>query len=859
MNSERSHLFALAGLLHDIGKFALRAGEGATRTWDAEGKRDYRYKHALLTADFVERVVPAPWKTEVKLLAGNHHRPQREDDWIVTLADHLSAGERADAIDDEESRTVHPQQLLSIFSSVSAEDQRAKDAYLPLSELRLEEKALFPGNPLPTSDKVWQAYRGLWDSFTEKAAKLRDAHAGSGNLPVYVENLLLLCQSALWCVPSAYYRSRPDISLYDHSRMTAALAALLGDGDMDAALIRRLADKPDNSAEKTALLVGGDLSGVQDFLYTITARGAASALRGRSFYLQLVTEAAARYLLRRLDLPVTNLIYSGGGNFYLLARRTDGERLLAAQQEISRLLLQHHRGELYLAVAQEPLHARDFFDGGIGDAWRRLTERFQQAKRRRFSELPSELAWLFAPKGDGGNQDGQCMVCGAEHPQTQRDPDAVTADAPQGVRKCLACFSYEALGDQLRSARYLTLTQIEPAPADLAAPPGAWADVLAGLGMEAALSDVYKPESLPPDSPSVMLALSDAALDVLQPAANCAVGRRLLVNVTPILTAGDINRLRYKVSAEDLPRAGKVKPFGALAAESKGIERLGVLRMDVDDLGRLFGEGLNKRATLSRVASLSFAVSLYFEGWVGELAAKRNGEGPDKLYSIYSGGDDLFFVGAWDEIVELAREVRADLTRYAAHHPGIHASAGIALAGGKYPLYQAAHDAGRAEDAAKSLVWWEGDVERRKNAVCFLGKALPWPRFGLDACEGHMHSAHGLVHLLTAQTAGSDGEGNGAGNALIRRLSSLYTQYAAEEEARRKAGRDVNWSGRPQALWGPWMWRAVYTLSRLKHPDAPSLRQQLQEDEFRSMEWIGLAARWAELMVRARAKKRGEE
>ena len=292
MNSERSHLFALAGLLHDIGKFALRAGEGATRTWDAEGKRDYRYKHALLTADFVERVVPAPWKTEVKLLAGNHHRPQREDDWIVTLSDHLSAGERADAIDDEEPRTVHPQQLLSIFSSVSAEDQRAKDAYLPLSELRLEEKALFPGNPLPTSDKVWQAYRRLWDSFAEKATKLRDAHAGSGNLPVYVENLLLLCQSALWCVPSAYYRSRPDISLYDHSRMTAALAALLGDGDMDAAVIRRLADKPDNSAEKTALLVGGDLSGVQDFLYTITARG--SALRA-VVLLQLVTEAAARY------------------------------------------------------------------------------------------------------------------------------------------------------------------------------------------------------------------------------------------------------------------------------------------------------------------------------------------------------------------------------------------------------------------------------------------------------------------------------------------------------------------------------------------------------------------------------------
>jgi uncharacterized membrane protein len=40
-------------------------------------------------------------------------------------------------------------------------------------------------------------------------------------------------------------------------------------------------------------------------------------------YLQLLTEATARYVLRRLNLPITNLIYSGGGNFYLLAGPTD--------------------------------------------------------------------------------------------------------------------------------------------------------------------------------------------------------------------------------------------------------------------------------------------------------------------------------------------------------------------------------------------------------------------------------------------------------------------------------------------------------------------------------------------------------
>ena len=70
--------------------------------------------------------------------------------------------------------------------------------------------------------------------------------------------------------------------------------------------------------------------------------------------------------------------------------------------------------------------------------------------------------------------------------------------------------------------------------------------------------------------------------------------------------------------------------------------------MDVDNLGNIFADGLGKAATLSRVAALSFAISMYFEGWVGQIAEEMNvethPERGDTLYSIYSGGDDLFQV-----------------------------------------------------------------------------------------------------------------------------------------------------------------------------------------------------------------------
>ena len=66
MTRQNAFQYALAGLLHDIGKFMLRAAEGGSRTWDQEAKGDFGYKHAMLTATFVDHYVPETWRVPVK-------------------------------------------------------------------------------------------------------------------------------------------------------------------------------------------------------------------------------------------------------------------------------------------------------------------------------------------------------------------------------------------------------------------------------------------------------------------------------------------------------------------------------------------------------------------------------------------------------------------------------------------------------------------------------------------------------------------------------------------------------------------------------------------------------------------------
>ncbi len=843
-----AYLIALAGLLHDIGKFAQRA------EW-------MKGPHTEVGGEFVRQFVPPAWRKNLYPVMGHHERPLPDyATRVVALADRLSAGERIPEAEQQ------PRQLMSIFCSLTADNLRTpKRAYWPLRPLRMEEETIFPGDPLE-EEAIREAYRSLWRGFSEGARALLKAHENGESLPVYLESMLLLLQRYAWCVPSAYYRALPDISLYDHSRVAAALAVCLL--EKDEAAIDRMLDALERWPEarekdvpppreleeaEVALLVGGDISGVQDFIYTITARGATSALRGRSFYLQLLTEAVARYILRRLQLPATSLLYQGGGGFYLLTRPSDQGRMREIQGEVSRILLAHHRGNLYLALEAVPLAASDFYAGRIARKWEELRKRLQRAKQHRFAELGEGLGALFHPQGHGGNEEHACQVCGQEHPGTKEEEE---------VRKCPPCRSYEDLGDDLRRACYLWMAEVEPsAPEDpLAVSPGGWDEVLAAFGIQAGV--VEDRNQVPRvDGPRWILALEDEAMEGLQPDPQTVVGRRLLVNVTPILTEAEYRELRGKV--KDLPVPGSIKPFSVMECQSTGIQRLGVLRMDLDSLGELFSEGLGKNATLSRVAALSFAISLFFEGWVEQRAKQINRmdpKGRERLYSIYSGGDDLFFVGSWDAVVELARGIRADLSRFAAGHPGIHASAGIALVGGRYPLYQAAEDAGRAEDRAKGFRREENGRELRKNAIGFLGQVLPWDRLGMEDCREGMETAHTLAHFLERLTRPRGEGGMGVPKALLQILIRLQEQYQEAAEKRRQRGDDRNREGQEQVYYGPWMWRGYYFLKRMarryekENPEVSravdDLAERLHGEDFRAIEWIGLAARWAELLGR---------
>ncbi|MFQ9107596.1 MAG: type III-A CRISPR-associated protein Cas10/Csm1 [Coprococcus sp.] len=149
--------------------------------------------------------------------------------------------------------------------------------------------------------------------------------------------------------------------------------------------------------------------------------------------------------------------------------------------------------------------------------------------------------------------------------------------------------------------------------------------------------------------------------------------------------------------------------FEQLAESAEGIKRIAVLRADVDNLGQAIVSGFDGKVSgLSRTATLSRHLSIFFKYFIRDIL--EHGEyslsGETKVHQrnaaiIYSGGDDVFIVGAWNEVIELAVDLRNKFKRYT--QGTLSLSAGIGMYGASYPIAVIAGETGVMEERSKYL------------------------------------------------------------------------------------------------------------------------------------------------------------
>lgn len=156
-----------------------------------------------------------------------------------------------------------------------------------------------------------------------------------------------------------------------------------------------------------------------------------------------------------------------------------------------------------------------------------------------------------------------------------------------------------------------------------------------------------------------------------------------------------------------------------------GIERLGVLRADVDNLGAVFVNGLpDNKVSISRTATLSRALSYFFKKKVNDVLES----GKYQAQIIYSGGDDLFIIGNWSDVIYAAVDIRNALDEFTGNGT-LTISAGIGMYPKKYPIARMADEVGQLEDAAKLFISPDGRSTKNAIALWSESSVFGWQEF----------------------------------------------------------------------------------------------------------------------------------
>ena len=712
----------LAGLVHDIGKFWQRGDNhlpSASQVLEPSIKMlqdqicplvngKYTHEHLLWTAQFISNhkhfythllgpeQFDAFWKTLTKV-----HRTKDEAlPLILQKAIHLAAGNdltiHSHAINTTQSTNGKLKPILAGLLS-----DKANEFEFPIVKLKLDESFFPKAKPSFNASNEAREYQLLWNEFDTALKNLHQRHFPS--ITIYAENLLFLLQRYTVTTPfdQAYL---PDVSLYDHLKSTAAFAVCLDDYlDEQKKSILELTDQ-----DVPFLLVGGDLSGIQSYIYDIVSANAAKNLKGRSFYLQLLCDNIVQLLLKELALPAGCIIYTSGGSFYVVAPNTEVVRnkLDTFKNAISTKLYHTHKTQLYLSLGYIPFKEEEVSTGKIDEVWRSLGEELNKGKRQKFKNIiTTYFDDFFNPIEVGGQQARDAITneefTPSEIEEWKADKCPCIDEDPAKPIKRTTKLQIE-LGKRLKKA--VCWLQADFPIIDRRSIPQF---EIFGIGIYNYFLSFEDLESLPDHLAGefTVLSLSEKPEDV-------ALIESTFKNSDLILGFTFYGGNGFPSKADGTPLE-----FDELASSGTGADKLGVLRMDVDGLGAIFAKGLgHEHKTFSRYSAVSRNLDYFFKGYLNTIWSKNYA---DSCYILYSGGDDLFILGNWQAVTEMALTIRTDFASWTCGNPHLTLSGGVAIVPGKFPISKAALLAEEAEKLAKNYSWTDDQTQKRmlKNSL----------------------------------------------------------------------------------------------------------------------------------------------
>jgi CRISPR-associated protein Csm1 len=712
----------LGAIFHDIGKFYQRA-ERVERVGKIE-----KDKHQEFSARFLEenkeKVIRLFELDEdsfdilVSYVRRHHERFSKKNaientlsHLLIQKADHLSSG-----LDDEEEffeeknlgddreiyKTLIPDFCFIRPGSYLTELKDERNFGYEFKSLSKKIKPISHSESSYSFEKRKMDYEELWKGFLNDFKKLPE----KGDFNFKYEALRSLFFKYMWCIPSYTYADNkvaiPDVSLAHHLFTTAAIATSLEAFERATEF-----EYLDDSTYEKFIFLSVDFSGIQKFIFRPpkeTKKWAAKILRARSLAVSLALETVVRMFIEEFGVNISVLLMNAGGKAWLLLPNlpSSTEKIKKIRAEVvNRLLEDPFYGEVKLKISYVFMNEEDF---KVGKFKEKLKELFKEESENRFklfeiSEFEKFIFKNYSGKVSASEDKSPCPVCGV---------------SPKEGELCRLCERLKEIGEKLPKSSFLKVF----------------------YGSKGNLPDLFPiPDIKPVEKANNERLRNGEAIYSFSIEDFEGYPVKFMENYVPVIENenGALAELIKKECYEpDNPwEEKKPKNFCHIAFESLEKEEnsfygrpyLAVLKADVDKLGFILSEGFVKLSrendisilSLSRLVSLSSMLDFFFTEIVKDMAKDK------EIYSVFSGGDDLFLIGPWYKVLRFEGELRQKFKEYTCNNENLTISVGIEVVKPTLPVYTMAELGEGALKKAKDT----------RNSTVVFGRRINYSKFSL--------------------------------------------------------------------------------------------------------------------------------
>lgn len=721
INSQEQNILTAAALLHDSGKLMTE-------------KQHKSFKHWNKILKFIKSTDFKASESLSQVLADLFNEKDLDENrlayYIVRAHELLNA---------DTGSTYSFKPLKSIFSKVDiGKAKKSEDKYClpsklsPVNSFPVEKNAIKDEN----LNEVSQAFRQELNKILRPGLEENTC-----------KNLHSLIGKYAWSYPE---EENKDKTLLDHVYLITALSVILN----------RLSNEEDKP-QKQFMLIGGDLSGIQSYIYDIARTnigGVSKRLRARSFFVSVLGDAIMYQLLNKLKLPLACKIISAGGKFYLLAPNTKNTEqiILNQSKNINSWFYEKLQSELYYNFSSVKFAGSEL--NNFGSLYEEINEKLEAEKKNKFNNFLDEGSSFQLDAQYGPNSD-ICDSCRKLWVEERVDVQKEEAELCQFCRQDLE------IGKDLTKANYIGFNFAdnpnESFDFKLFDSDPIYVSLLNNKSENKSYELIknIKDNNISPAYPEILGTYSSYI-----PTFTDKEEKEELCD-----SCSDVECSERNNYYRDFPYLFSCLGASSAADKDTGLQALGVLKADVDFLGSIFSIGLGaEKVNYSDITTLSRMTDYYFSkvlpaNFAGNKKITYNScTGQlDKNYIVYAGGDDLLILGPWDNLTLTAFYINESFRSYTAQNNNITISAGLSLVKPKYPIARSSKMATAEEEKAK---------ESGRNAFSIFGESRNWQTW-LDSLP--------LANLLDEALENDHFSMN-----FVRRLKKYADQEKAYQESK---------------------------------------------------------------------------